>query len=364
MQTQTPPNKRIDGLDLARAIAIFGMILVNYVYTMHLGYQGTGEPTWISWLPALIEGRAAPLFIILAGIGVSLMTKKALVTHDAALLGIRRRTLLRRSLFLFIVGFLHSWIWDPDIIHFYAFYITIGSLFLLASNRSLLVAAGISALIFPLLYALFDYRVGWDFSTLTYEDLWSLEGSVRHIFYNGFHPVFPWIAFFFIGMWLGRGVLFEARGRRKILVGALILVVIVHGTAAITQHYAAEDLTVAALATVLAIESLPPTPLYVLSASASAIIVIVLSLLLAEQVGDALWLRLLNTTGQMSLSIYLAHILVGLWIAESLGMLYRQPLAIALGYAVLFFLTSITLANLWRLQCRHGPLEWLMRKLG
>lgn len=364
MQTQTLSTNRIDGLDLARAIAIFGMILVNYFNTMHLGYQGDDETTWFSWLHALIEGRAAPLFIILAGIGVSLMTRKALVSGDAPALGMRRRTILRRSLFLFIVGFLHSWIWDPDIIHFYAFYMTIGSFFLLASERTLLIAALISTLIFPILFELFDYRTGWDFSTLTYQDLWSIEGSMRHIFYNGFHPVFPWVAFFFIGMWLGRDILFEARSRRKILVGALMLLIIVHVTSAIIHHYAAKDQTIAAMAMLFVIEILPPTPLYILTASASAAVVIVLSLILAEHVGNPLWLRLLNRTGQMSLSIYLAHILIGLGIAESLGILYQQPLSIALGYAVLFFLLSVAFANLWRLKYRYGPLEWLMRKMG
>ena len=78
---------------------------------------------------------------------------------------------------------------------------------------------------------------------------------------------------------------------------------------------------------------------------------------------EPVWLRLLNTTGQMSLSIYLAHIVVGLGILEELGMLYAQTLAFALAYSLLFIVLSVVFANLWRLKWQRGPLEWLMRRL-
>ncbi len=295
------------------------------------------------------------------------MTKKAFETGDAARLGLQRRTIVKRALFLFVVGFLLSLFWNADIIHFYAFYMTIGALFLLASRRVLLLAAAISTLAFPLLFVLFDYQTGWDFSTLDYVDLWSPEGAVRHIFFNGFHPVFPWVAFFFIGLWLGRGALFDAQYRRKALAWALATIFTIHaGTAMIeSMPLTRQDQTIDLLSTLFLIEVLPPpTPLYVVSTAASAIAVIILCLLLCEQVGSPAWLRLLNTTGQMSLSIYLAHIVIGLGILEELGMLYVQTLAFALGYSLLFILLSVVFANLWRLKWQHGPLEWLMRKFG
>lgn len=364
-QSRTVGQSRIEGLDLARAIAVFGMIIVNYVATMHLDYSSAGEPAWLSWLPGLIEGRAAPLFITLAGIGVALMTRKAFETGDATSMRLRRRTILKRSLFLFVVGFLHSLVWDADIVHFYAFYMTAGVLLLSASRRALLLAAAISTLAFPMLYVFFDYENGWDFSTLTYVDLWSLEGSVRHIFYNGFHPVFPWVAFLFIGIWLGRGALFDPKSRRRILASALATVVIAQvGTAMIEQMpLSVQDHDIGLLSTLFLIEVLPPTPLYVVSAAASAIAVIVLCLMLSEKVGSRVWLRLLNRTGQMSLTIYVAHIVIGLGALESLGMLYGQTLAFALGYSLFFIVLSVVFANLWRLKWQHGPLEWLMRRL-
>ncbi len=245
------------------------------------------EPDWLSWLPGPIEGRSAPLFIILAGVGVALMTTEAFETGDTTRIALRRRTILKRSLFLFIVGYAHSLLWDADIVHYYAFYMSAGSLFLLASRRVLLLAAAISTLVFPILFVLFDYQTGWDFSTLSYMDLWSLEGSVRHIFFNGFHPVFPWVAFFFIGIWLGRGALLNAQSRRRFLTGALAMVVIVHVCAAVFEHIPspAQDQNLGLLVTLFLIEVLPPTPLYVVSTAASAIAVIILCFMLCEQVG-------------------------------------------------------------------------------
>ena len=44
---------------------------------------------------------------------------------------------------------------------------------------------------------------------------------VRHIIFNGFHPVFPWCAFLLLGMWLGRQNLTATIVRKKILVWCL-----------------------------------------------------------------------------------------------------------------------------------------------
>lgn len=65
-------NKRIIGIDVARALAVIGMILVNF--KMVLGQQGE---TWVKQFSSLLDGKAAATFVVLAGIGIAFMTNSA-----------------------------------------------------------------------------------------------------------------------------------------------------------------------------------------------------------------------------------------------------------------------------------------------
>ncbi|MCG7379846.1 hypothetical protein MH215_22860 [Paenibacillus sp. ACRSA] len=64
---------------MARALAVIGMILVNYKRAMN---AQSAEPEWLQMATGAFEGRASVLFVVLAGIGVSLMTAKVRTTED------------------------------------------------------------------------------------------------------------------------------------------------------------------------------------------------------------------------------------------------------------------------------------------
>ena len=65
-------KQRVNGFDVARALAIFGMVVVNFKIAMN---AETGNQLLMGFA-GLFEGRASALFVILAGIGVTLMTNK------------------------------------------------------------------------------------------------------------------------------------------------------------------------------------------------------------------------------------------------------------------------------------------------
>src|SRR5436190_473469 len=119
MQTELRGTTRIAGYDLARALAIWGMITVHFRVVMAFREK---EPAWLHWCVDMLDGRAAALFVILAGVGISLRT--AVVRSKAAppgatthveqsvnLFAAERRTLIRRGLFLLVVGFVNLTIW-------------------------------------------------------------------------------------------------------------------------------------------------------------------------------------------------------------------------------------------------------------
>jgi uncharacterized membrane protein YeiB len=64
-------TKRIIGYDLARALAIFGMVIVNYKVVM----GGVAGSEWLKWLASLFERRAAATSIVLILICIHLSEK-------------------------------------------------------------------------------------------------------------------------------------------------------------------------------------------------------------------------------------------------------------------------------------------------
>ena len=70
-KTSTESSQRQYGFDVARGLAVFGMIIVNFKIAM--GAETAG-PSWMVWLVGLLDGRAAATFVILAGVGMSLLT--------------------------------------------------------------------------------------------------------------------------------------------------------------------------------------------------------------------------------------------------------------------------------------------------
>ena len=125
-------NTRIVGYDFARSLAVFGMVTVNFNIVM-----GTDKVRhhWLRQVIGLFEGRAAVTFVVLAGIGLSLLTQRAQITNGAHGIRDSRKQLLKRAAFLFVVGLCYTPIWQADILHFYGIYIAAGTLLLTASNR-------------------------------------------------------------------------------------------------------------------------------------------------------------------------------------------------------------------------------------
>ena len=220
---------RIEGYDLARALAIFGMVVVNFKIVMAgagWGLESQAGPGWLYFLTGLFDGRAAAMFVVLAGVGMTLGARRALSSGVAAELRATRVLLWKRAAFLFVGGMFFSLLWEADILHFYGWYIGIGALLIGCRSRTLLWVAALLVIAFAGMVFTLDYEAGWDFDTLTYTDFWTVGGQARNLFFNGFHPVVPWLAFLVVGIWLGRQDMLNPSVRRRVLiVGACVALV-------------------------------------------------------------------------------------------------------------------------------------------
>jgi uncharacterized protein len=140
----------------------------------------------------------------------------------------------KRAWFLFGLGLILFLWWPADILHFYGSYMHIAALILFVDKKYYLYAAAIAVLIFHLLLIIIPYETGWNFNTLAYKDFWTVNGFLRNTFYNGWNAVFPWLAYFTVGMYLGRLNWNQAGIQKKLFLTGLMLYVII----LLLQYYA------------------------------------------------------------------------------------------------------------------------------
>lgn len=353
-------NQRIYGYDIARALAIFGMVIVNFKTVMH---TKDGYDAWWLSLFNVLDGRASAVFVILAGVGITLLTQSARLSGNPIQLRQEKRTLLKRAIFLFTIGLLYIEIWPADILHYYGIYIAIGAFLLASSIRKLLWSALAIAAGFPIIFFILDYTAAWNWAALSYTNFWSLKGFFRNLLFNGFHPVFPWAAFLIFGMALGRLPMNNASIRKRVFLAGLIATLSIEFFAfCIRVILINQGFSLGLITYLFSTTPMPPLPLYFLSAIGSSCAVIALCVHMGEKHHESVWLRPLIYVGQLALTLYIAHIIVGMGVLEAFGLLSNQSLSVALGSALIFCIATIIFAYYWRSYFKLGPLEWLMRK--
>lgn len=355
-------TKRIIGFDLARAYAILGMFIVNFntVFGSHKDESPMGM------FLGLFNGNSSTIFVILAGMGVSLMSNRP--EYTVAEKKQLRSVVVKRSWFLFFTGLLLYMWWPADILHFYGGYMHIAALLLFINRKYYLWAAGIAILIFHLLLLVINYQKGWNFETLEYVDFWTISGFLRNTFYNGWNPILPWIAFFMLGMWLGRLNWNDASTRKKIFITG----VVVFACMELLQVMAYNNLFSEYLKFYITADYLPPFLPFMLSTAGFGLVVIAICFYIGEKFSNVHWLEVLSTTGKMTLTHYIVHLTIGMILLALIS--GRNPIMVLdkenllaplyiFAYAILFFILSIAFSYFWSRKFKNGPMEMLMRKI-
>ena len=339
---------RTPGFDVARAFAVLGMVLVNYKAKM----WAEAGPAWLVWISECIEGRSAALFVVLAGVGISLRSKRAR-EGTGGTLAFERNALLKRAGVLFAAGLLNLHLWEWDILHFYGVYLAIAAFLLRMRGWALGVGAGAFLIGGVVLQAGLDYNASFDF--------WTARGAMADLFFNGLHPVFPWMAFLLLGMWLGRVDLNEARLRRRVF-GVAVLAACC-GEAASSIADRAPHLVDLGDAWLAGMSSWPrpPTPAYVVAAAGTAVSVVCLCIeatrALRSPVGVAL-----TATGQLAFTLYIAHA-IAIVVPLQHDLLAGGSLWLCYGYSLAFFAVAVVGSLWWRRRFEQGPLEGLIRQI-
>ena len=352
-------DNRIIGIDLARAIAVFIMVFVNF--EMVLAVKDDVGALRIFF--ALLHGKGAALFVVLAGVGISLITKSARAHNDDQTIRRTQITLLKRAAFLFILGLLYLSLWPADILHFYGVYILIAVLMIRRSSHSLWWGLITLILIYPLILTQVDYDTAWDWGLVEYSDFWTPIGFLRNLFINGFHPVIPWLAFVFAGLWLGRKDLLNSVFRRQLILraGAVFIVTSLVSQRLLSQALSSNFLTSEDAIALFGTEPMPPLPLYMISAISLSFIIIGLSVALSEKYPHQRSIHILVISGQMALTHYVSHIVIGMLAIYILFGENSMSLKFTFYYALAFCVVSLVFSVLWRKRYPRDPMSKLMR---
>ena len=340
---------RVLAVDVARALAIVGMVSVN------VGPTESAEPG--AWLYQLPHGRASILFVLLAGIGVSLMSRRLREADRPqglrpfwAGMGWRSALLLVGGLALQRMG--HE---SNVILAVYALLFVVGGLLVRARDGLVLAVAVLGVLAGPVLWLAPQVGSGVAFDGRPPELGDPPLEVLTSLVLTGPYPLVTWLAPFALGMWLGRRDLTDVTFQRRAALVAGVLAV-----AAPLLAHAANRLRgglVGDISWGLLLTDAPhgQMPLWLVGSSAVSVLVLVGCLVLERRLPRRLLVPA-AFLGQLSLTFYVLHLVV-LAALRPLPHTLLQGVVISIAMVVAAALG----AALWRRGHRRGPLELLVR---
>lgn len=363
-----PAAARLEGIDFARAMAFLGMMMVNFHIYIH---NASTDPGWATQFASLFSGRAAATFVFIAGVGTALLTARWRRTRSVEDRRAARMSLFKRGLFLFIVGVSFRAQWPYDILHFYGVYLALAGLLFTFSKRWLVIFAIVTPLIFVAEYLAFPPLLGWDY--------WESPSfhnplvAFRDVFFTGHHPVFPWFAFFIAGMAVGQLDLHKSANHWRLLIGGVVLIALAKAvkfvmlTLNFIKNFPVEDwgpgYALNYIANLFGTSAYPPTPFYVMFGLGVGMIVLSLSLMLCASDARRNFVKPVIHAGQMALTLYLAHVFIGVTGIEWFLPEEWESIWWLFGIVITFFIASVIFATIWRRYHKRGPVEWAMRRL-
>lgn len=335
-------SPRLVGLDVARAIAILGMIIVNF--------RGKVKPdvesfTHAAWMLDRMEGKWAAVFVVLAGVGIGLQAAKASTALARATL---RRSLLTRAVILLAIGIVHQHWWTWDILAFYGVYIAASVVFLRAPSSVLWGAI-----------AAMSVASGWQWMHFERPDLnfWTLEGALGKLFFWGNHPAVPWFSLLLFGLLLARLDLRSTVVRHRLFVAAFVVLCVAEALNLRVRDGGPGVLDPSIL-DMFRTWPRPTRPGFVVSGIAFATIAILVALALTESRAESRFVVALSAAGQLALTLYIVHVPAVLLPQAHGWMPTTLPGVIA--YASAFYGVSVAGALWWRRRFDRGPLEGLL----
>ena len=345
LSVRQPRSTRITGIDAARGVAMFGMVIVHFVNFR----EDRGER--LTEFAELFNGRAMPLFMLLGGIGVTFLTRRSSTPE---------RDLTIRALLLFALGLFMS-----EHVPRLAIVLQAYGLFFILSTVLYRLPSKLLVALVPVVTAVgaVTYQLVGDPPVQTlFGDLGSGEG-IQSLLFDGFYPLFPVGAFFILGIVLGR---IDLRSDR--VACALAGVGIVAGVGipvlsnGLVERFGWQTDFGGRLgdgmfhfSRLLDSTGHSAMPAWVLSALGTSVAVLGLSLLIAPRV--PMLVRPIVAVGSMSLTFYVYQA----WLTNLVPPTSETSAGVEWILALAVYGSFVLFALLWQIMFRSGPLERVIR---
>ncbi len=358
----TPPSQRLVELDVTRAVALVGVVLMNYHGYLILDGGSTGT-SFVSrvfdpWTGPLAT-RFAATFVLVAGMGVTLMTDRSRRSGDRPARRHDRWTLVRRGTFLYAFGYVFNWIWPGTILFYYGAFFVVGALIFELRTRWLAVIGATAAVLAATLQwwaferRLDGHAVDWLFNTTGH----SPRGLLFDTLVNGTHPLLPWLAFLCAGMILARHLPASSLRLKVAMVGGLAVTLLTYG---LNAAFA----TTALRHTLLATDPFSRSLNYTVGTLGSSVAAFAAVSLVCRRTQASPITQGLAAAGRMTLTVYVLHALVFNLVVHVLGWVRPTGLDTAWLLTIAFWLPAIVLAAWWQRRLGLGPLERVYRRFG
>lgn len=206
------PSSRIPAIDIARGVAMLGMI------TQHVVIGISREPSELTvWMLHAPAGRASVLFFMLSGVALSLVAQRGSSSASTP-------ALLKRGALLLVGGlYIALTFWSGSILHTYGAMFLIAPLLLRRRSKTLLIAAAAAFTVGPLLLATVPEAIGGWLTQATGVHGWLVTTLTTVLFRT--YALVVWIGFFMVGMVLGRLRLQRTKVAAWMLVGGVAFLV-------------------------------------------------------------------------------------------------------------------------------------------
>ncbi len=350
----TAERDRVVDLDVTRAVALIGVALMNYQGYLLLMSRGTVGRSIVNhaldpWRGPLAT-RFAATFVTVAGMGVTLMTRRVVAAADRRAITEMRWVLARRGLLLYAFGAFLDWIWTGTILFFYgAFFLLAAALFTMRS-RWLAVGAAVAATAGHLVaWWGLHHRVTW----LLQPGPRSPRGLVFNTFVNGTHPLLPWLSFFLVGMLLGRLAPWSPRVRWRLAAAGAGAVAAGYGLRALNPR-----------STLLSTEPYSRSAVYTLCAGGAAVLAICVVGWIAQATRHSPVTRGLAAAGRTTLTLYIGHALFFNLVVNVWHLVRPAGLDVAAALALGYWSVAILVAAWWHQHLGLGPAERVYRGFG
>jgi len=363
-------NDRLCGPDVVRAVALIGVVVMNYhgylmLRSLRTDVIDSALNRFFDPFEGPLSTRFASTFVLTAGVGITLMTRRVEADRVDGVAGAAKAVtemrwrLVRRGLALYVLGQLLDVIWPGTIIIYYGAMFAIASLLFTLATRWIIMI-GIAAALAGWWVSLWSFWQVEDGASVAWLRSPASDSIRRYVFdltVNGTHPLLPWLAFLCAGIVLGRTL--EAPdwqlwcgGIGLVLFGVATIVSTMTGTAftdlALSRHPFDRGVV------------------YVASALGTSLVAFAgISWLADRAIGPAaVVVEVLREAGQMTLTLYIAHILLFNLFVDWIGWVEPAGLGTALTFAFGFWVIAMVLGAWWHRRYARGPAEWAYRAIG